>query len=68
MIRNFIRLFVPDKIKNYIILPLKSVGLCINSDSITATVILAKGKKIYIEKTIHFDLLKDQESMTDKIS
>ncbi len=68
MIRNLIRIFVPDQIKNYVILPLKSVGLFVDEQTITATIVLVKGRKIFIQKILKIDLGLEHEPMTEKVS
>ena len=68
MIRNLLRIFIPDQLKNYVVLPLKSVGLFIDEQTITATVALTKGKKVFIQQTFTVDLTLENDPMPEKIS
>ena len=50
MIQN---IFIPEKIGNYYLLPYRTVGIEIEKDFISATLVKATGTKRIIEKTVH---------------
>lgn len=43
-------LFIPQEVKNYYIVPTRIIGFDIGKTQVTATQVLAKGRKVFVEK------------------
>jgi len=67
MIKQFLRIFLPEKINDYFILPLKRAGIVIEKDGISAVVFSAWQKKVSMTAIVKENFPSGLETYEEKV-